>query len=118
MEIPPKEDQCNPGQVPEVYNPHFKDLTISGGRHPVITAAGDQPNFSNYIYAATTFQNLHTEWGIGQTDDTAITQVYARALDFPTIDDIFNHRGCEHPIGLSDMGMSLSSRFVHKLTLG
>lgn len=86
-------------------NPKLDGLVYSVGKYPSIE--DHDRNFEHdTVYAATLYQDILTEYNIGNTDDAAIMEIHRRAFDFPNIEDIFENRGCQ---ALGTAGKSIPS---------
>ena len=70
----------------------YKKLTILAGKDSRLDQATDDDNIDLF---ATTYQLLPDQ-GIGDDEDAAIIQVYKRAFDYPTLEQIINDRTCNH----------------------
>ncbi|KAK5078570.1 hypothetical protein LTR64_003016 [Lithohypha guttulata] len=96
-------------------NPKLDGLTYSVGKYPGIE--DHDRNFEHdAVYAATLYQDILTEYNIGNTDDAAIMEIHRRAFDFPNIEDIFENRGCQ-ALGAADSGLmtTLGAHILHEL---
>lgn len=96
-----------------ISNVHMQDLTIIAGRATDDEVPpSEQPDLDNpdLEIAATTFQDL------GPEENKAYTQLYKRAFDFPTLDDIFTKRTCDG-LGPYDSGLmtSLGAHLLHEM---
>lgn len=96
-----------------ISNVHMQDLSIIAGRAlPNEVPPDEQPDLDNpdLEISATTFQDL------GPEGQKAYTQMYKRAFDFPSLNDIFNKRTCSG-LGQYDSGLmtSLGAHLVHEM---
>lgn len=96
-----------------IINVHMQDLTIIAGfAQPDEVHPSEQPDLDNseLDIFCTTFQDK------GPREEKAYTQVYKRAFDFPSFDEIFTKRGCGG-LGQYDSGLmtSLGAHLLHEM---
>lgn len=96
-----------------VSNVHMQDLTIIAGfATPDEIPQSEQPDLENpdLDLFCTTFQDR------GPEGNRAYTQVYRRAFDYPSLNDIFTKRTCAG-LGRYDSGLmtSLGAHLLHEM---
>lgn len=86
-----------------MVNPKFQKLIVTAGQAYAKQLGSKAPTEQDdYVFAATTYQDL-TQYGIGQDDEAALTYIYPRAFDYPSLSDIWYQRGLK---GLGAKGMA------------